>query len=390
MFSFDDLTRPLTRQQVQDSLYDVLAILGVSTTTWKPGAVLRTFIVVSSVALAAFSRMQAAVARSGWLELAEGEWLTLAAWYLFGVRRERATFATGPVTMQNTGGGIFEFDPEDLVFVNRFNGRTYRNTEPVSLGIGETVTIAVRATEVGTASNAPPGAIDALESPLSGVVVTNPAAVVGTDDESPEQLRTRCYEKRGSLSPNGPKDAYAYAARNARRADGSRIGVTRVKVIRDGTGSVEVVCATASGGVSGAQSDPLTDLGAVHAAVQETSATLTATLTTTTATARPLDISYSLWVYDDIALSDDEIKTKVDKALTDFTTGQPIGGNVIYPDPGKVFLSAIKAVIGGVRPEVFRVVLESPAGDPEFGMREVPTQGAIVCTAIHRQSRNVI
>lgn len=390
MFSFDDLTKPLTRQQVQDSLYDVLAILGVSTTTWKPGAVLRTFIVAASVVLAAFSRMQASVARSGWLELAEGDWLTLAAWYVFGVKRERATFATGEATLTNTGGGVYELDPDDLVFTNPTTGKTYRNTAAFSLGVGESVTVAIRATEVGTASNAPPGSITELETPLAGVVVTNPTAVVGQDDQSDPSLRTACYEKRGSLSPNGPKDAYAFAARNARRADGSRIGVTRVRVIRDGTGAVEVVCATASGGVTGAMNDPETDLGIVHEAVQGDAATLTASLTTSTATAKELAITYSLWVYDDVALSDDEIKSKIAKALTDFVTGQPIGGNVIYPDPGKIFLSAIKAVIGSVRPEVFRVVVESPGTDPEFGPREVPTQGAIVCTAIHRQSREVI
>lgn len=390
MVSLDDLTKPLTRQQVQESIYDVMALLGASTTSWKPGAVVRTFVVATSVVIAAFSRLIAAIARSGWLELAEGEWLTLAAWYVFRVKREEATFATGEVTLTNTGGGLYEVDPEDIVFSSPITKRTYRNTAGFTLGPGESVTVPIRATEVGAASTAPPGTITELETPLLGVGVTNELAVVGQDAEEDPALRTRCYEKLGSLSDNGPSDAYAFAARNARRADGTRIGVTRVKVLRDGMGGVEVVCATASGSVEGSAADPSTDLGAVHVACQEQAATLNDTLTTKSATASVVTVAYSLWVYDDVVATDAQLEEQIRRALTSFMAGQPIGGNFVYPGPGKVFLSALNAVVGGVRPEIFRVVFDTPTTDVEFGTTEAPVLGTVTQVAVHRIPREVI
>ena len=148
-FSLVDLVLPLTRAQVQSSIYDVLGRLGVNTTTWKPGAVVRAMITGSSVVLSAFSVLQAQIVRSGWLELAEKDWLTLTAWYVFHVERFPATFATGNVTLSNTGGGVYGIDPDDLIVGNPDTQAEYRNTATFTLGAGATLTLPVRASEAG-------------------------------------------------------------------------------------------------------------------------------------------------------------------------------------------------------------------------------------------------
>src|SRR3712207_6412770 len=146
-FSIDDLTTPLTREQVQTKIYDVLALVGTRTTSWKPGAVARTMITACAVVIAAFSSLTALIARSGFLELAEGKWLALVAWYVYGVEKRYATFAEGEVTLTNTGGGIYPMDAGDLIVGNPDTGAQYRNSGSFTLGALSTLTVPIVAVE---------------------------------------------------------------------------------------------------------------------------------------------------------------------------------------------------------------------------------------------------
>lgn len=384
LFSLKDLTTPLTREQVQASIYDVLGIVGVNTTVWKPGAVVRTMITAVSIVAAAFSSLQAKIARAGWLELADGAWLTLVARYVFNVERFEATFASGEATLTNAGGGVYTLDPNDLVISNPDTGKTYRNTAPFTLGALSSITIPIVATEAGSASTSTPNTIVELETPLLGVTCTNAKAVVGQDEESDPSLRTRCYEKLGALSPNGPWDAYSSAARNARRSDGTQIGVTRVRVQDDGYGAVNTYVATATGGVTGTAGDVETDLGAVDDAIQRQAGPLAVTANTYSASPVTVPVTYELWMYNTSGLSEEEIKAAVAERLTTGMATQPIGGNVIGSDPGKIFLDSIRTTIGATRPEIFHVVLTSPAADVVLDEDEVPVLGAVTATAIHQ------
>lgn len=378
--SFDALITPLTRQEVQSSIYQVLAAVGVDTTTWKPGAVVRTMIAGVSVVLAALSELQAKVARSGFLELSEGDWLTVVAHHVYNEDRIEATYAEGEVTLTNTGGGIFNLDPDDLVVGNPDTGKTYRNTEVIALGALQTLTIPIRATEAGAASTSLPGTITVLETTLVGVTVTNATAVVGRDAELDADLRRRCSEKLGSLSPMGPWDAYAYAARNAMHDDGTSVGVTRVRQLKDGAGGVTTWVATASGTVTGDPDDPDTDLGIVNEAIQQLAAPLAVTAVVEGASTLVLAITYEAWAYNTSGLTDEQLGDLIGAKLSAFASGQPIGGNVVGLDPGKVFRSAIIAAIGAARPEIFRVDLTLPADDLELDIDEVPVLGTVTGT----------
>lgn len=378
MISINDLTTPLTKDQVKQSIYDVLAAVGVSTTSWKPGAVVRTMIAAIAIVIAAFSTLTASIARSGFLELATGQWLTLVAYYVYGVTRQEATFAPGEVTLSNASGNIYTLDPDDLVVSNPTTGKTYRNTATFTLNPGDTLTITIRAVESGSASTSTPGTITALETTLTGVTCANALAVVGLDEELDPALRLRCYEKLGALSPNGPWDAYASAARNALTEAGVSVGVTRVRVVKNaGTGTVTTYVATATGGVTGTVSDVSTDLGAVNDAIQRKAAPLAVTANTLSATVVTFPITYQAWVYNTVGLTDQELEDAIALALAAFFSAQPIGGNVIDPDPGKVFHDAIRRVIGAVRTEIFHVVVSLPAADTTLAISEVPALGAV-------------
>jgi phage-related baseplate assembly protein len=391
MLLLSDLTKPLTRDEVTLSIYEALASVGVSTTTWKPGAWPRTVITGCSIVLSSLSQITSAIASNGFLELAEGAWLDIKAHYDYAVDRRVATFAEGAVTLVNASGGVYALDPDDLIVYNPTTKQTYRNTQPIALGALATVTgVVIRAVEAGAASSAAPNTITALETVLAGVTVTNPLALVGLDAEEDPELRTRCLEKLGSLSPFGPWDAYTYAAKNAvRLADGSPIGVTRVRTSRDGYGNVWTYVATATGAVTGIVTDPDTDLGAVDTAIQHNAAPLAVTAHTVSATALPVPVTYSIWVYATGATLQ-QVRDAVAANLTQFMANEPIGGNVIGADPGKIFRSALEAAIGAtaypptsLEPlPIFRTVISEPAADVIVGVNEVPVLSTVTGTVV--------
>lgn len=388
LFSLDDLTTPLTEDDVKAAYYDVLGIVGVSVTSWKPGAVVRTMIAVTSVVISALSQLQAKIARSGFLELAEGSFLTLVAHYVYNADRLLAAFATGTVTLTNTGGGIYSGDPGDLV-VSTLAGKTYRNVSPFSLGANATLALTVVADESGSGSNAAIGQISKLVTNLLGVTCTNALPLGARDDESDPALRIRCSEKLGARSPNGPADAYAYVARTATRADGSQIGVTRVRLKKDGKGNVSIYCASDSGPTPGLMSDPTSDIGYVHEAIQRLATPQCITPSTFGAEILLVSPNYEIWLYNTSGLTDAQIRHLIENADTGamfrFLSSQPIGGHVIGTDQGKIFLDAMKLAIGTVRAPgatvplpIFRIQILNYFSDIVVTYSQVPTMGGII------------
>lgn len=374
-FSLADLTTPATRAEVQASIYEVLTTLGVNTSSWQEGAVVRSIIVGVSAVLAAFSSLQANVAASGFLDLAEGDWLTLCARYVYGVDRIEATFAAGSVTLTNGGGGIYSADVGDLIVANPTTGKTYRNDASFTLSGGQTLVVPVVATEAGSASASASGAITALVTSLLGVSVTNAAALTALDAERDPALRLRCREKLGALSPLGPWDAYAYAARNAKRSTGETTGITRTRVLKDGYGNVTLVVANATGAVGGTIGNTATDLGAVDEAAQLTAAPLAVTLGTQSAVAVAVPVVYSLYAYNTSGYSDEQLAEFVLTALQEFFSAQPVGGALLAPGDatGYLYVDALRAAMSRAVPETFHVVLSLPAADVALTSTQVAT-----------------
>jgi phage-related baseplate assembly protein len=383
IFSLDALTTPLTRDEVQAKIYDVLGLVGTRTTSWKPGSVVRTIITASSLMLSAFSELTALIARSGFLELAEGRWLALVAWHVYGVEKQGATFATGEVVLSNAGGGIYLLDPGDLIVSNPDTGKTYRNVEPIDLAALITLPgVLVEANEAGSASSSAPNTVVELVTPLLGVSVFNPLAIVGRDAEEDPALRARCSEKLGALSPMGPWDAYAYAARTATRADGSLIGVTRVRVAKGtGNGVLSIYVATPTGGVTGTVGNLDTDLGVIDEAIQQRAAPLAVTANVASTQAVAINVAYRLWLYNTSGLTAAQIEEAIAARLVAFMSAQPIGGNVAGAE-GMLYVDALRTAIGSAVPQIFHVTLSEPAEDVVLAISAVPVLGSVTATAI--------
>lgn len=376
--TFDDLLRRRTAAEIRAWIYAAIEAAGVATTEWKPGSPIRTLIAAVALVLSAFSGLQVQIARMAFLELSEGDWLTLVARYVYGVERDPGAFATGSVTLSNAGGGLYSGGPGDLVV--RAGAKTYRNTaaftlNPLQVGL----VVPVQAVELGTAGSAAAATITALETALPGVTCTNAAALIGRDVETDLALRSRCLEKVGTLSPNGPRDAYSFVARSAVRADGTAIGVTRVRTVADGSGGVTVYVATATGGVTGTQGNPATDLGAIAAAIWESVEPLAVTATISSAVATSVPVTYELWVSDTIGLTADQIETAIEAALLSFIATHPIGGYWLAGEVvGRVYQSAIETAIGAaVAGRQVRIEVTIPAADVDLAENAAPVLGAI-------------
>lgn len=378
-YTLEQLTTPLTADEVETAIYNALAARGAKTTAWKPGAVVRTIIAGVAIVLAAFSELAALVAAGGFLDLATEDWLTLVARYVFGVERITGTFATGIVKFTNTSGTPYSGGADDLIVQNSTTEAVYRSTGTWSIpGTGNTL-IEVKAVEVGSDSTAAASEIDTMVTTLSGVTCTNQVAIVGTDAETDPELRTRCLNRTGALSPNGPKDAYGYAARNAVDEDGAAIGVTRVSAVAQGDGTVDIYVATASGAVTGTAGNPATDLGAVALAIYEQAEPLSVQAIVASATPLSIAVTYELWIYTSAGLTEAEVEDLVEDALEAFMSTTPIGGHLVGSDR-RVYVNDIIAEIDSVRDEIFLVTVSVPAADVVVDVDEVPVLGTVTAT----------
>lgn len=388
--SIEDLTKPVTRDEAKASIYDTLGVVGVKTTAWRPGAVVRTIITAVAILFSACTNLIAAIAKASFLEFATASWLTLVAKHVYGVLRLESTFGVGTFTLTNTGGGLFDVDPGDLIVRNPDTDATYTNREFFSLGAGATLTIPIVALEAGADSTSSVGTITEFVTPLLNVTGSNPTAVVGADAEDDASLRTRCYEVLGSRSANGPADAYASIARGAKRADGSAIGVTRVRHVKDGRGNIYLYLATASGTVLGGAEDISTDLGVINDQVQRKVAPLGVTAHTVGATPRPVDVSYRVWLLDTSGMTETELETAIAKELGKYFGAAPIGGFVIDGEPGRIYSDDIKKVFGAACPEIFRVEFDPSLPDIDVAANFAPTLGVATALQITPSQQRVI
>ncbi|WP_437279355.1 baseplate J/gp47 family protein [Sorangium sp. So ce375] len=377
MLPIDQLIKPLSRDQVRDSIYRLLTATGLPVTSWKEGGVARTIIIVIAAIFAGFTEVIALAIKANYLDLAEGIWLTLLAYYVYGVERIGATFATGQVTLVNSGGGIYPFEAGEFVCRNPGTDAHYTNVSAFTLGAGQTLTIDIRAVAAGRDGSSSAGQITALVTAMLGVSCSNAAALAGRDEESDPALRQACRDSLGALSPNGPQAAYEYWAKRARRADGTIVDVTRVWVSpASSVGHVQVYVASSSGAVDGDAEDPDTDLGAVKATIMRRVVPKGVTCTVASATAVTVTVTGTAWVQAAANLSDAAWQAMFGEQIDAYLAEVPIGGHVLTSPPGHVFRNAVIGQVEAVSKFVIKFDPTLPAGDTSLAEGEVPVAGA--------------
>jgi uncharacterized phage protein gp47/JayE len=341
------------------TIISVAARVGLKTENWAEGGYTRTLVALFAELYTTAGDVVRLIAASGFLDYAEGDWLTLLARNMFGVERIQATYAAaaGGITLTNTGGGLYVFDPGDLVVAKTSPQATYRNTSGGTLSPGGgPLTLDLMAEEPGSNSNAGPNTIVELVTTALGVTVTNHVALAGLDEETDEALRDRCRDSLAALSVGGIKKAYEFFAKSALLPDGTPVGATRVRVMpAAGDGTLTVYVAGPSGEMTG----PLV------AAVQMTFDTKVTPygLDATAVSATNLSVAApaTIWIPASLGISTADARLIVWKALNQFVQTLPIGGTIITPETGKVYWRALLAVIANAIPGTLHAQLTAEA-----------------------------
>jgi phage-related baseplate assembly protein len=369
--SLEDLITELTEEEIKKSAVSFLTGLGFPVGSWASGAIMRTFIAVFASVAAPFTRIMVDVAKSGFLDTAESQWLAFLSEQQFDYSPTKATFATGDLTVNNTEGGVFNFAAREFrVLYEDINpAASYVNVDPFSLGsheMGKHITI--EAEEIGSRSTAPAGAITTIVSSANGVECTNEAAVVGIDAESDASIKSEARLSTGPLSPNGPYAAYEFVARNFALNGG--VVVTKAKAIVDNDLGIATLYVAGPSGPIGS-----TDIDKIQDAINRLCKPLGFDCVVASAVELELSINVVLAVYTSLGIVSADLIAKKQAQLIAWIQTLPIGGDKTQFG-GRVLRNAIlgESFEDGVS---FDLNLVAPATDVAVASSQVVTPGAI-------------
>jgi phage-related baseplate assembly protein len=372
-FSLTDLFSTTTKARVYAKALEIATALGLPVTSWRAGDPTRSVYHVLAEEIEARDVTAASYAKSGFLDSATGEWLTILADQVFNVQREAASAAAGTIRLVNTEGGVYAWDVGDLVFRSSVNGKTYHNTTAGSLStVSEETDVGFTADEEGADSSLAVDELDEIVTAMPGVEVLSSTAASANDEEDDIPLRARCRASTGALSPNGPADAYRFVATTSEFTGNTE--TTRVFVDADSTtGDVIVYCAGASGAVSGAA------LTAVENALARYSTPLTVTLDVQTVVEVPTDVTVTVRLSSAVGVAELTAEAAIQSAIEDAMNVYPVGGieDVFFVDAVR---SAAYSVYG--LDNTLQVSVAAPASDVALADNEVVTPGTVSVSVV--------
>jgi hypothetical protein len=115
---------------------------------------------------------------------------------------------------------------------------------------------------------------------------------------------------------------------------------------------------------------------AVQTAIEAWAAPLCITPTVASASNKSIAVTYTAKVYDNLSVSEADLKTAISTALSEMLALREIGG-----DDSAIAHSLIVSTIQNTYPAyIFSVVVSAPAGDTAFSASEVPVIGAVTAT----------
>lgn len=351
----------------------------LETTAWQEGSPSRGVLGVDAQEWIITHGILLEAVKGGLLDYAEGSWLTLLAAQVYTVDRGPAAPASGNLTLTNASGNTYTLNTGDVVAENSVTQKTYRSAIPVGapivLGPGATVLVPIVAEESGSASTSGAGSITTLISTFAGVTCTNAAALVGTDEQSDEALKASCrlacalaaIEPGGTGTHLGPESAYRYVATHTPRPTGVLCDVTRVGFVVSGS-AITVYLAGASGAPIGGDVTLVEDalIGTVHPLGL-------GTFTVSACGTVAVPVSCEVFVPDDWAQTDDEIKAAILAACIAVFRDYPIGGLNTAGGGGWLYADFLRSVIERASVGAFSVTLTTPAADVALTASQVAT-----------------
>jgi len=373
---FADLLTTKTLADWKKTIVDTATAVGLRTENWVDGGYTRTLVALFGQLHTYGGSVVRIIAASGFLDTAEGAWLKLLVRNLFGVEAIEATYASAPdsLLLTNTGGGLFVWEPGDIIVAHTSTKATYKTTTGGTLnpGVGQQLLLSLIAEEPGSGSNAAVGAITSMVTTFLGVTCTNVVGLVGLDEEKDPALRARARDSVALLALGGIKRAYEFIARSATDGSGVSLGVTRVRVMpAAGDGTLVVYVATASGSMSGP------NVAFVQTAFDATVSPYGLDATAVSASNLSVTAPCTIYLPASLGITELEARTNVLAAMQAYVTGLPIGGVVITPATGKIYWRALLAVAAGANPGTLKAQLTSEV-DISVAVNEAPVWAGLL------------
>ena len=360
MIPIDQLLTPVTEDQQIADITSTCVSLGVPADQWRKAGAMSVFRRAVSRTYAALTSLLVQAIGGAWLDTAMAGWLKRLALYVYGIVVPQATFATGKLTLTNSLGGIFSYDPGQATFLNPTTKKTFVNVLHFDLGALATLTIDIIAVEAGKNSTSLPGQINALQTAMLGVTCSNAAAVIGVEAPADADIKAMCRTTLGAASVRGPANAYKFYARFTidpatglgiplTNASGAPVNINRVDVSpASHTGQVTVTVAAPSGAPTSA------DLTAADANIQAKAVPGAVTETTQAATEVPYTATLTVWAQALQGLSAAIVQTEVEAAIATFLSSYPIAGLAKGTSKG-LFGTGIDGVVKAADAAIFAV-----------------------------------
>lgn len=385
--SLSSLLSSVTEEEALDLAIDVLDSLGFNATSWQDGSAQRTLVQLAANLYSSLSQLIPLITRGGFNSLASGGWLDLLSEDFFGNTRVAAVKTQGVMrfvasaTAPPATIAIGDLQIADTATATA-STHTFRNTTGGSLGPGGTLDLEMEAETAGADWNIATSTTLYMWTSLVGVTATNPAVGstgtwilrAGTDAETDARLQARNISKWSTLSYAAVDGAY----RNwALEADDS---VTRVKVRSNnpyGPGTVDVVCATAIGGISAVQATDI--LSYINGNNDDGTTTgrrpLGDVVTVQSASAIALTIGGTVTV--DANYQATTTATAIQNAILAVLNETDIGGTIIPPAlTGVIVHSKIVAAVEALD-GVISAAISTPSGDYALTELQVIDQTAV-------------
>lgn len=347
-----DLAKDLSKEDLLDDFVGVGTALGVPAETFTDGDPMYGLLQILSERFAdLWNGVIVRAIRAGFLDFAEGAWLTLRTALDYETPRKEASFAGSKLWVENRGGDFYTLNPGDVRVQNESH-KTFVNVTGGTLtawgGVGAypKVLLDFVADEAGSASSTLAGGIDTTPvlAPANVFVQTNASPILGQDEEEDDELVTRARLSTGPLSPAGPQSAYEYIALSAKRSDGTSVDVTRVRVIDAGNDVIKVFLAGASGPTLGDMATPDTDVFIVFAELLRAVMPVGFRIEVYGATVKEVSFAISLTVDRKSLLTTAEAELAATTAINDFFRTLKIGGHrTSEGGSGYVFASEVEA-----------------------------------------------
>lgn len=358
----------LIAKQTADEIFDlalrVAELVGLPVSSWRAGDPTRTLFRAQARKLATADEIQRELAKANFItgpeaERATGPWLKLRVKDVYGVDADEATFSTPSVTLDNAGGGLFEWDTRGLVVSSSSTGATFRSQAPGLINPSETgVVVSLVADLAGSAGTVGLDEVDTIVSPpMAGVSIVGSTAALGSDEQSDAGLIEQALATLGALSPNGPADAYEFVARNADLT--GVVGVTRAKADGDSTdGTVTVYVATTTSALDGPS------IEAIQAAVDVWAQPVCTDATVAAGNPQTIFVTYAL------TPTHPEKQEAIEAALEAYFASVDFGGQITE--------SALKAIAHTVcGPTLIKAVVLFPNVDITLAAGVFPVRGTV-------------